>query len=64
MALTLQKSIKACFNSGDQNSKTHAKEITTTVMTPGTLSFSEEQFIYAEGDKGHLKGISVKEGER
>ncbi|MEK4789753.1 MULTISPECIES: efflux RND transporter periplasmic adaptor subunit [Bacillus] len=40
------------------------KEITTTVMTPGTLSFSEEQFIYAEEEKGHLKGISVKEGEK
>ncbi|MGE6525578.1 efflux RND transporter periplasmic adaptor subunit [Bacillus safensis] len=40
------------------------KEITSTVMTPGTLSFSEEQFIYEEEEKGKLKGIAVKEGEK
>ncbi|AVM23626.1 efflux RND transporter periplasmic adaptor subunit [Bacillus pumilus] len=40
------------------------KEIISTVMTPGTLSFSDEQFIYAEEEKGNLKGISVKEGEK
>ncbi|MBR0638407.1 efflux RND transporter periplasmic adaptor subunit [Bacillus safensis] len=40
------------------------KEITSTVMTPGTLSFSEEQFIYKEEEKGNLKGIAVKEGEK
>lgn len=40
------------------------KEITSTVMTPGTLSFSEEQFIYEEEEKGNLKEIAVKEGEK
>ncbi|CUB19975.1 Putative efflux system component YknX [Bacillus safensis] len=40
------------------------KEITSTVMIPGTLSFSEEQFIYEEEEKGKLKGIAVKEGEK
>lgn len=41
-----------------------SKEITSTVMTPGTLSFSEEQFIYTEEEKGSLNHIAVKEGER
>ncbi|WP_338594781.1 efflux RND transporter periplasmic adaptor subunit [Bacillus safensis] len=40
------------------------KEITSTVMTPGTLSFSEEQFIYEEEEKGKLKEFAVKEGEK
>ncbi|MEW6977896.1 efflux RND transporter periplasmic adaptor subunit [Bacillus pumilus] len=40
------------------------KEITSTVMTPGTLSFSEEQFIYVEEEKGKLNEIAVKEGEK
>ncbi|WP_342503190.1 efflux RND transporter periplasmic adaptor subunit [Bacillus sp. FSL K6-1000] len=40
------------------------KEITSTVMTPGTLSFFEEQFIYEEEEKGKLKEIAVKEGEK
>lgn len=40
------------------------KEIISTVMTPGTLSFSEEQFIYGEEEKGKLKEITVKEGEK
>ncbi|MBD3859533.1 efflux RND transporter periplasmic adaptor subunit [Bacillus sp. 28A-2] len=40
------------------------KEITSTVMTPGTLSFSEEQYIYVEEEKGKLKEIAVKEGEK
>ncbi|WP_353855932.1 efflux RND transporter periplasmic adaptor subunit [Bacillus sp. Bos-x628] len=40
------------------------KEIRSKVMTPGTLSFSEEQFIYAEEEKGELKRIAVKEGEK
>ncbi|KDE32665.1 efflux RND transporter periplasmic adaptor subunit [Bacillus altitudinis] len=41
-----------------------SKEITSTVMTPGTLSFSEEQFIYTEEEKGSLNHIAVKEGEK
>lgn len=44
--------------------KLTSKEITSTVMTPGTLSFSEEQFIYVEGEKGKLNEIAVKEGEK
>ncbi|MDM5297740.1 efflux RND transporter periplasmic adaptor subunit [Bacillus pumilus] len=44
--------------------KLSPKEITSTVMTPGTLSFSEEQFIYVEEEKGELNQIAVKEGEK
>ncbi|MFS0654292.1 efflux RND transporter periplasmic adaptor subunit [Bacillus sp. 179-C3.3 HS] len=44
--------------------KLKTKEMTSTVMTPGTHSFSEEQFIYVEEGKGELDQISVKEGQK
>ncbi|MEI4789939.1 efflux RND transporter periplasmic adaptor subunit [Bacillus sp. FJAT-53060] len=44
--------------------KLKPKEVTSTVMTPGSLSFSEEQFIYVEEEKGKLNEIAVKEGQK
>ncbi|MGE6631212.1 efflux RND transporter periplasmic adaptor subunit [Bacillus sp. NPDC077027] len=40
------------------------KEIRSTVMTPGTLTFSEEQYVFFEENKGSIKNIEVKEGDK
>ncbi|WP_338444282.1 efflux RND transporter periplasmic adaptor subunit [Bacillus spizizenii] len=40
------------------------KEISSTVMVPGTLKFSNEQYVFYEADKGTLEDIKVKEGDK
>ncbi|MCI3986250.1 efflux RND transporter periplasmic adaptor subunit [Bacillus vallismortis] len=40
------------------------KEISSTVMVPGTLQFSNEQYVFYEADKGTLEDIKVKEGDK
>lgn len=40
------------------------KEISATVMVPGTLKFSNEQYVFYEADKGTLEDIKVKEGDK
>jgi HlyD family secretion protein len=40
------------------------KEISSTVMVPGTLAFSEEQTVFYETEKGELEEILVKEGQK
>lgn len=40
------------------------KEISSTVMVPGTLEFSNEQYVFYEADKGTLEDIKVKEGDK
>ncbi|MDO3662476.1 efflux RND transporter periplasmic adaptor subunit [Bacillus sp. C28GYM-DRY-1] len=39
-------------------------EISSTVMVPGTLKFSNEQYVFYEADKGTLEDIKVKEGDK
>lgn len=39
------------------------KEIASTVMVPGTLAFSQEQYVFYEADKGDIQQILVKEGD-
>ncbi|MGG3642784.1 efflux RND transporter periplasmic adaptor subunit [Bacillus gobiensis] len=39
------------------------KEISSTVMVPGTLGFSQEQNVFYEADKGEVQQILVKEGD-
>lgn len=33
-------------------------------MVPGTLKFSNEQYVFYEADKGTLEDIKVKEGDK
>ncbi|MEC1542982.1 efflux RND transporter periplasmic adaptor subunit [Bacillus halotolerans] len=40
------------------------KKISSTVMVPGTLKFSNEQYVFYEADKGTLNDIKVKEGDK
>ncbi|MEC1670316.1 MULTISPECIES: efflux RND transporter periplasmic adaptor subunit [Bacillus] len=40
------------------------KKISSTVMVPGTLKFSDEQYVFYEADKGTLHDIKVKEGDK
>ncbi|WP_286058599.1 efflux RND transporter periplasmic adaptor subunit [Bacillus mojavensis] len=40
------------------------KKISSTVMVPGTLEFSDEQYVFYEADKGTLHDIKVKEGDK
>ncbi|MCY8472725.1 efflux RND transporter periplasmic adaptor subunit [Bacillus halotolerans] len=40
------------------------KKISSTVMVPGTLKFSNEQYLFYEADKGTLNDIKVKEGDK
>ncbi|MCY9092339.1 efflux RND transporter periplasmic adaptor subunit [Bacillus mojavensis] len=40
------------------------KKISSTVMVPGTLEFSNEQYVFYEADKGTLHDIKVKEGDK
>ncbi|MCY8032296.1 efflux RND transporter periplasmic adaptor subunit [Bacillus sonorensis] len=40
------------------------KEITSTVMVPGTLMFANEQYEYEDPDKGKIAEVKVKEGDR
>ncbi|MFH0345478.1 efflux RND transporter periplasmic adaptor subunit [Bacillus vallismortis] len=40
------------------------KEVSSTVMVPGTLQFSNEQYVFYEADKGTLEDIKVKEGDK
>ncbi|MED4787408.1 efflux RND transporter periplasmic adaptor subunit [Bacillus atrophaeus] len=44
--------------------KMEEEEIGTTVMVPGTLKFSNEQYVFYEADKGTLADIKVKEGDK
>ncbi|WP_406590022.1 efflux RND transporter periplasmic adaptor subunit [Bacillus atrophaeus] len=44
--------------------KMEEEEIGTTVMVPGTLKFSNEQYVFYEADKGTLTDIKVKEGDK
>ena len=38
------------------------KELTTTVMIPGSLSLADEQKVYSDPEKGEVETIHVKEG--
>ncbi|MBY8912380.1 efflux RND transporter periplasmic adaptor subunit [Bacillus sp. YC2] len=40
------------------------QEISSTVMVPGTLKFSNEQYVFYEADKGTLDKVKVKEGDK
>ncbi|MEC1290067.1 efflux RND transporter periplasmic adaptor subunit [Bacillus mojavensis] len=40
------------------------KKISSTVMVPGTLKFSDEQYVFYEADKGTLHDIKVEEGDK
>ncbi|MBT2573545.1 efflux RND transporter periplasmic adaptor subunit [Bacillus sp. ISL-51] len=40
------------------------QEISSTVMVPGTLKFSNEQYVFYEADKGTLNKVKVKEGDK
>ncbi|MGM7720180.1 efflux RND transporter periplasmic adaptor subunit [Metabacillus sp. Hm71] len=40
------------------------REITEKVMVPGTLSLSQEDFIYLDPEKGEVSEILVKSGDR
>lgn len=40
------------------------REISSTVMVPGTLKFSKEQYVFYEADKGTLDKVKVKEGDK
>ncbi|MCY8202558.1 efflux RND transporter periplasmic adaptor subunit [Bacillus sp. N12A5] len=47
-----------------QTGSLEENEISTTVMVPGTLKFSNEQYVFYEADKGTLEEIKVKEGDK
>ncbi|MCY9078376.1 efflux RND transporter periplasmic adaptor subunit [Bacillus inaquosorum] len=47
-----------------QKGSLEEKEISSTVMVPGTLKFSNEQYVFYEADKGTLEDIKVKEGDK
>ncbi|WP_280145963.1 efflux RND transporter periplasmic adaptor subunit [Bacillus amyloliquefaciens] len=40
------------------------REISSSVMVPGTLKFSKEQYVFYEADKGTLDKVKVKEGDK
>ncbi|KXZ17976.1 efflux RND transporter periplasmic adaptor subunit [Bacillus nakamurai] len=40
------------------------QEISSNVMVPGTLKFSNEQYVFYEADKGTLDKVKVKEGDK
>ncbi|WP_226665978.1 efflux RND transporter periplasmic adaptor subunit [Metabacillus litoralis] len=40
------------------------REITGSIMIPGTLSLKEEKFIYLDPEKGKIAEILVKEGDK
>ncbi|KRD87907.1 RND transporter [Bacillus sp. Root147] len=45
---------------------THLKEkqLTRTVMVPGTLKLADEQYVYYDAEKGEINNIHVTEGSR
>ncbi|WP_434178724.1 efflux RND transporter periplasmic adaptor subunit [Bacillus stercoris] len=47
-----------------QTGSLEENEISSTVMVPGTLKFSNEQYVFYEADKGTLEDIKVKEGDK
>lgn len=47
-----------------QTGSVEENEISSTVMVPGTLKFSNEQYVFYEADKGTLEDIKVKEGDK
>ncbi|MEC2059558.1 efflux RND transporter periplasmic adaptor subunit [Bacillus stercoris] len=47
-----------------QTGSLEENEISSTVMVPGTLKFSNEQYVFYEADKGTLDDIKVKEGDK
>ncbi|MGG7220690.1 efflux RND transporter periplasmic adaptor subunit [Bacillus sp. ATD] len=47
-----------------QTGSLEEKEISSKVMVPGTLKFSNEQYVFYEADKGTLEDIKVKEGDK
>ncbi|MFP7232201.1 efflux RND transporter periplasmic adaptor subunit [Bacillus subtilis] len=47
-----------------QTGSLEENEISSTVMVPGTLEFSNEQYVFYEADKGTLEEIKVKEGDK
>ncbi|MEC1547206.1 efflux RND transporter periplasmic adaptor subunit [Bacillus rugosus] len=47
-----------------QTGSLEEKEMSSTVMVPGTLKFSNEQYVFYEADKGTLEDIKVKEGDK
>jgi HlyD family secretion protein len=44
--------------------KVDEREITGKVMVPGTLSFSQENYVYLDPEKGEVKEVLVKEGDQ
>jgi HlyD family secretion protein len=44
--------------------KVEEREITGNVMVPGTLSFSQEDFIYLDPENGEVSKVLVKEGDQ
>lgn len=44
--------------------KLEQKEITGNVMIPGTLQLMNEQKIYYDAERGKIKKILVKEGDK
>ncbi|MDQ0231358.1 efflux RND transporter periplasmic adaptor subunit [Metabacillus malikii] len=47
-----------------ETAKVEEREITGNVMVPGTLSLSEEDFLYLDPERGELTEILVKEGDK
>ncbi|BEV37927.1 efflux RND transporter periplasmic adaptor subunit [Bacillus stercoris] len=47
-----------------QTGSLEENEISSKVMVPGTLKFSNEQYVFYEADKGTLEDIKVKEGDK
>lgn len=47
-----------------KTAKVEEREITGNVMIPGTLSLSQEDFIYIDSEKGKIAEILVKEGDQ
>ncbi|AMA52127.1 efflux RND transporter periplasmic adaptor subunit [Bacillus inaquosorum] len=67
IGINIYRSAAPTSGSAGQNIQTgrlEEKEISSTVMVPGTLKFSNEQYVFYEADKGTLEDIKVKEGDK
>ncbi len=67
IGINIYRSAAPTSGSADQKVETGSleeKKISSTVMVPGTLKFSNEQYVFYEADKGTLNDIKVKEGDK